>query len=219
MYYRLLALLHLLALGVAIGAVLLFGVAIAGQVFDIHLVPSRTLSGALNSAILERLMMVLVVCAVIAVATIVPARFAKPRRAGSVAVVATTLFALLVVYLAFWLFPEVDRMRIAIGSFDTILTEKEPLHLRFSELHGRFSLFVRIAWVLALVAFGVSARHAGNPVISRKRLIPVAAGWSGVSVDDTESKLVARQKSRSRSDDATTDQPGPADESTDTDDK
>ena len=183
MYYRLLALLHLLALGVAIGSILLFGIGVAGQVFNVELIASRTLSGAINSAVLERLMMVLVVCSAIAVATIIPARFAHPQRAGNVAVVSTLLFATLVIYLAFFLFPEIDGIRAAIGSFDPVLAEKEPLHLRFTQLHSRFSLLVRITSVFALVAFGVSARHAGNPMVKSRIRFPVATGFTGLETD------------------------------------
>lgn len=198
MYYRLLAVLHLLSLGVALGGILLFGVGVAGNVFDPAFIPSRTSAGALNSAILERLTMLLVVCAVVAMATILPARFARPRRSGSLAVAMAFLFALIVTYLGFFLFPDVDALRIAIGSFDPVLAEKQGLYERFGELHDRFSLLVRIAAVCALAGFVISARHAGNPVVgSWLRRLPVAAGRTGIETSESSSRKNATATSDS----------------------
>ena len=152
MFERVLNILLFLSLGVILGAVFFFGLGVAGVLFNPELLSSRTIAGGLNAGILERLMVALTAASIVALGSAVPLMFSRPRRTNVVAFGSLLLLAPLCIYLALSLFPEIDSLRVAIGSFDPVLAAKEDLHVRFTELHGRFSLMVRIGFGLGLIA-------------------------------------------------------------------
>lgn len=175
MFERVLNILLFLSLGVILGAVFFFGLGVAGVLFNPELLSSRTIAGGLNASVLERLMVAVTAASIVALGSAVPLMFSRPRRTNAVAFGSLLLLAPLFVYLALSLFPEIDSLRVAIGSFDPVLTAKEDLHVRFTELHGRFSLLVRIGFGLGLIALVahvltlVSRTEPGAPQVQARK--------------------------------------------------
>ena len=191
MFERVLNILLLLSIGIILGAVLFFGIGAAGVLFNPELLPSRTIAGGLNAGILERLMVLLTAASIVALGSAIPLMFSRPRRTNIVAFGSLLLLAPISIYLALSLFPEVDSLRVAIGSFDPVLTAKENLHVRFTELHGRFSLLVRIGFGLGLLAF---VAHILTLVSRREASTPQVHGAQNAGASAVSTKSAATQQ-------------------------
>lgn len=155
-----------LALAVWIGGLLSFGVFVAPTLFGGAVSLPRDVAGAINSAILGRLGMVEVACGVV----LVGGTLYGVVRIGSwmnwsafllsIAMLATSF------YYARVLFPEMDRLRVQIGSFENLPAEKAPLKKQFDDGHLVYSRLARgvlIGGVLVLVLQTASlVRYSGR---------------------------------------------------------
>lgn len=153
MYHRILHTFLLLSLGILLGALLFFGLGVAGILFNPELIPSRTLSGALNTRILERLVVLASGAGVLSLGAFIPLYFTRPRQANLTSGVLLLILAGILIYLSLFLFPEADALRTSIGSFDPVLPSKSEIYARFQSSHERFSLLTKFASLLAFVAF------------------------------------------------------------------
>lgn len=153
MYRRILHTLLLLSLGISIGAILFFGLGVAGVLFDQELISGRTLSGAINARVLQRLMVLLSASAVISAGCAVPLFTLKKRSLSIVTLISVSLLLAGALYLSLVLFPEADEMRRAIGSFDPVIPTKSAIYSEFQTAHSRFSLMSRGLFLLAAGAF------------------------------------------------------------------
>ena len=198
MYHRTLHTLLLLSLGIMLGALVFFGLGVAGILFNPELVPSRTLSGALNTRVLERLMVLFAASGVLALGAYLPLYFSRPKQSNlAVGVLLVGLLAL-VLYLSLVLFPEADALRTEIGSFDPVLPSKADVHARFEVAHERFSMLTKISSGLAFLAF---VAHLVWPGRFRKRVDGVAEETPSDKVEmgsaTTETQESADLESRS----------------------
>lgn len=144
----------LLALAVWIGSLVFFGAAVAPVVFDASLVVSRTTSGAINAAILARLGLIETVAGIV----LLGGAMYGVYRTGSWLSWGVLVLAVGMAGTSFYynnvLFPRMNEVRIAIGSFDHVAAEKTSLRTEFEKGHRRYSLLVRCvlaAGILALV--------------------------------------------------------------------
>ncbi len=153
MFHRILHTLLLLSLGILLGALLFFGLGVAGILFNFELIPSRTLAGALNTRILERLMVLAAGAGVLSLGAYIPLFFSRPRQANLPTGILLLILAAILLYLSIWLFPEADALRTTIGSFDPVLPSKEETYRLFQDAHQRFSLLTKIASILAFMSF------------------------------------------------------------------
>jgi len=155
-----------LALAVWIGALVFFGAAVAPVVFDPQLIPSRTLSGAVNAAILVRMSLIETVAAIIVVGGSVYGVY----RTGSWLSWGVLVLAVGMAGTSYYynnvLFPRLDDLRIGIGSFDFVAAEKIPLREEFSRLHRTYSLLVRLVLGAGIVALVL---HSSSLVRFRMR--------------------------------------------------
>jgi len=154
-----------LALAVVIGGTVFFGAIVAPTLFSGGVLSGRTVPGALNSILIDRLSVMLVVCsAVIAGCALYTASHYR-RWVNWVA------FGLAVAMLAgsAWTsaqtIPKMNALRVAIGNFDVVPTEKQKLLEEFQERHQRSSMIVQgivIAAVLVLVLHTITIVSAAQ---------------------------------------------------------
>lgn len=149
-----------LALSVQIGSVLFFGFGVAPTLFrqeaipGQRLIPSKTLAGAVNSAILGRLGMIEMAACVVLLLGAVYAAFRYEQWMNWVVLALAVVMMAGVYYSTTVLFPRVDQLRRSIGNFDSISTEKQAAKLEFDDGHKQFSNIAKavlLAAVLTLV--------------------------------------------------------------------
>lgn len=145
-----------LVLSALIGSLLFFGAGVAPAVFRPDLLPSRTLAGAVNAAVLHRLNVVAGVCAVILPLALGYLAFTVPRSGSRVAFGFGVAITIVVLYMGLKLFPDVNALRLEIGDFDHILAVKESLLDRFHDLH---KLYTRLAQGVLFAAVGILIAH------------------------------------------------------------
>lgn len=181
-----------LALSVVIGGIFFFGAGVAAVLFEPGLLPSRTIAGAANSAILERLGLFLVgACTVLVLGGgYLVVKYGQWLQWGVLLVSLAMLAA--AVYAAYWLFPELDQLRSAIGSFEPVSVEKAALYERFQQGHDTYSLVMRMVLgggvvVLMLHSAGL-VRHAVRIERQLRPSAPISAPVvSAAPVDDAPS--------------------------------
>ncbi len=128
-----------LSLALLIGSIVFFGAGVASLLFQPDLLPNRTMAGMVNSAILGRLGKIEIVAGVLLVGGTLytAARYKQWLNwlvlAMSVGMLATTA------YTSSKLFPKMNELRLAIGDFDHIPAEKEPLKVEFDRGHKLYS--------------------------------------------------------------------------------
>ena len=143
-----------LALGILVGSLLFFGTSVASVVFRDGVLPSRTLAGIVNGAIIHRLAVTQGIVASVALLSLGYLAMVTPRATSRIAALAALIALLAVLYSGLILLPEISQLRFEIGDFDHILASKEAAHERFSELHSRYTLVAMIelfAGLLSLV--------------------------------------------------------------------
>lgn len=149
----------ILALAIWVGSIVLFGAAVAPVVFDRTIVASRTQAGEINAAILAHLAVIESVAAVVIVGGAVYGVY----RTGSWLSWGVLVIAIAMASAAYYnsrvLFPRVNELRLAIGSFDPVPAEKAALKAEFDSLHKQSAFMVRcllVGGVIALVLHGSS---------------------------------------------------------------
>lgn len=161
-----------LTLTVLIGSVAFFGIGVAGVVFQPDILPSRTLSGAVNAAVLHRLNVVSGAAVAVLSLALAYLAFASPRGTSRVSFGLVIPLLLATLYTTLILFPEINGLRLEIGDFDHILAAKEPVLERFHQLHGRYSKLVQgglIASVLILIFHVIFITRRADPATRRIR--------------------------------------------------
>jgi hypothetical protein len=148
-----------LALAVWIGSLVFFGAAVAPTLFNPELIPTRTMSGALNSAILGRLGTIEIVAGLLLFGSSFYAAFKYQGWANwgvfvlAVGMLATTFYYTNV------LFPKMNDLRVAIGQFEDIPAEKASMKAEFDKGHHLYSTLVKGvlgAGILALLLHNLS---------------------------------------------------------------
>ena len=162
--------LMMLALAVWIGSLVFFGAGVASTLFGSGVLPDRTMAGAVNSAILGRL-------------GVIELMAFRGRRWENWAVFALSIIMLATAaYYTTILFPEMDALRTAIGSFEQVAAEKAPLREAFNRGHQLYSTLVKgvlFAGVLTLVLNTISLVRTGNAVAPRRNRKGVAETGRG----------------------------------------
>jgi hypothetical protein len=130
-----------LALSVWIGGLVVFGAVVAPALFGGTL--PRTVAGAVNTVILNRLGMLEIVAGVV----LVGGTLYGVIRVGSWmnwgALVLSIAMLATAAYYTNVLFPDVNRLRIEIGSFESIPAEKAPLKAEFDRGHALYSTLAK----------------------------------------------------------------------------
>lgn len=152
-----------LALAVWIGSIVFFGAGVASVVFQPDLLPSRTLAGVVNSAILGRLGRIEIIAGVLLVGgTLYTAAHYKRWLNWGVFLIAVAMLGA-TAYTNSTLYPKMDGLRVAIGNFDHIPAEKEPLKAEFDRGHKLYSNIekgILLGGVLVLILHTVAfVRH------------------------------------------------------------
>ncbi len=132
-----------LSLSVLIGGTLFFGAGVAAVLFEPGLLPSRTLAGAVNSAVLHRLgLFSLGSCVVLALGAVYIA-WRYGQWMNWIVLGLSVAMVIAVAYTSWILFPRMDTLRTSIGSFDPVPVEKAELHQQFQEGHVLYSNIMR----------------------------------------------------------------------------
>jgi len=182
----------LLALGIWIGSLVFFGAGVASIVFSPGLLPDRTTAGALNSAILGRLGIVEIVCGVLLLAGAL--YMAVRGRTWMNWVVLLLGIAMLgtAAYYTNILYPQMDALRLSIGNFDHISSEKMALKEAFDQGHVLYSSLVKgvlLAGIVSLILHtiylvrGANPRREQVPTLAPEPLLPRAEEPRASSVD------------------------------------
>ncbi len=174
--------LMMLALAVWIGSLVFFGAGVASTLFGSGVLPDRTMAGAVNSAILGRLGVIELISGVLLFSGALYMAF-RGRRWENWAVFALSIIMLATAaYYTTILFPEMDALRTAIGSFEQVAAEKAPLREAFNRGHQLYSTLVKgvlFAGVLTLVLNTISLVRTGNAVAPRRNRKGVAETGRG----------------------------------------
>lgn len=130
-----------LSLSVWIGGLLVFGVVVAPALFG-GVIP-RTLAGTINTTILSRLGVVEMVAGVMLVGGVLYGAL----RVGSWMNWSTLVLSIAMLATAAYytniLFPKVNRLRVEIGSFETMHAETLPLKAEFDRGHALYSTLAK----------------------------------------------------------------------------
>lgn len=139
----LLNILMILALGIWLGSILFFGIGVASVLFAPGMLDGRTQAGAVNSAILARLGVIEVVCGVIVLSGALYMAIRGRKVLNWIVLFCSVVMLATASYNTFHFFPTIDALRVSIGDFDVVASEKEPLRQEFNAQHQQFSLLVR----------------------------------------------------------------------------
>lgn len=151
-----------LALATWIGSLIFFGAVVAPVVFDATVVASRTEAGAINAAVLTRLGLIEAVVSVIVAGGAIYGVYRTGSWLSWGVLVLAIGMGITSYYYNNVLFPRVNELRVAIGSFDAMPSEKKSLKTEFDSGHARYSMLVKLvlaAGVLALVLHSSSLMH------------------------------------------------------------
>ena len=148
----LLNILMILALGIWLGSILFFGVGVASVLFAPGMLDGRTEAGAVNSAILARLGVLEVVCGVVVLAGALYMAVRGKRVLNWIVLACSVLMLSTASYNAFQLFPEINAMRVSIGDFDALASEKEALRSEFNAQHQTYSMLVKGEFAVGVLA-------------------------------------------------------------------
>ncbi|MBC8145175.1 MAG: DUF4149 domain-containing protein [bacterium] len=152
-----------LALSLWIGGLIVFGAVVAPALFG-GAIP-RTLAGSINTTILSRLGVVEMVAGVVLVGGMLylAVRVGSWMNWGALALSIAMLVT--ATYYTQVLFPKVNRLRVEIGSFETIQAEKIPLKAAFDREHAVYSSMAKgvlFAAVALLVLHTISLVRASG---------------------------------------------------------
>lgn len=154
-----------LALAVVIGGTVFFGAVVAPTLFSGGILEGRTLPGSINAVLIDRLSVILVVCSAVIAGCALYAASHYRRWVNWVA------FGLAVLMLAgsAWTsartIPKMNALRVAIGNFDVVPTEKQKLLEEFQMRHKRSSMLVQgvvISAVLVMVLHTITLVGAAH---------------------------------------------------------
>jgi len=132
-----------LSLALWIGSLVFFGAGVASLLFQPDMLPSRTLAGAVNSAILGRLGKIEIVAGVLLVGGTFYAAFRYRHVLNWVVLVISAAMLVTAAYYTTTLFPKMDALRVEIGDFDHVPTEKLALREEFEQGHKTYSSLVK----------------------------------------------------------------------------
>ncbi|HVK39522.1 MAG TPA: DUF4149 domain-containing protein [Candidatus Kapabacteria bacterium] len=130
-----------LALTIWIGGLVVFGAVVAPALFGGTL--PRTIAGAVNTTILNRLGMLEIVAGVVLVGGTLYGAIRVGSWMNWSALVLSIAMLATAAYYTNVLFPDVNRLRVEIGSFESIPTEKEPLKAQFDRGHRLYSTLAK----------------------------------------------------------------------------
>lgn len=148
----LLNILMILALGIWLGSILFFGLGVASVLFAPGMLDGRTEAGAVNSAILARLGMLEVICGVVVLSGALYMAVRGRRVLNWIVLVCSIAMLTTACYNTFQLFPAVNALRVSIGDFDTVATEKESLRVEFNAQHQKYSMLVKGEFAVGVLA-------------------------------------------------------------------
>jgi len=148
----LLNILMILALGIWLGSILFFGLGVASVLFAPGMLDGRTEAGAVNSAILARLGVMEVVCGVVVLAGALYMAVRGKRVLNWIVLLCSVVMLATASYNAFQLFPEINAMRVSIGDFDAVASEKESLRSEFNAQHQTYSMLVKGEFAVGVLA-------------------------------------------------------------------
>ncbi|MCB0711724.1 MAG: DUF4149 domain-containing protein [Ignavibacteriae bacterium] len=165
MFRGLLHIVAILALGILVGSLLFFGTGVASVIFRDGLLPSRTLAGVVNGAIIHRLAVTQGLVATIAVLSLGYLALVTPRSTSRVATGFALVSLLCTLYAGLILLPEISQLRFEIADFDHILEAKKGAHERFGVLHSRYTFVAMIqllSGTLALILHSLWVWRRGS---------------------------------------------------------
>lgn len=167
-----------LALAVWIGSIVFFGAGVASLLFQPDVLPSRTMAGMVNSAILGRLGKVEIVAGVLLVGgTLFTAAYYRRwlnwiSLAIAVGMLATTA------YTNSTLYPKMDALRVSISNFDHVPAEKIELKAEFDKGHKLYSNLekgILLGGVLVLILHTVAFVRQAE--VQARRLDMLEGEW------------------------------------------
>ncbi|MGE3800735.1 MAG: DUF4149 domain-containing protein [Candidatus Kapaibacterium sp.] len=152
MFRGLLHIVAILALGILVGSLLFFGTGVASVIFRDGLLPSRTLAGVVNGAIIHRLTVTQGLVATIAVLSLGYLALVTPRGTSRIAAGFALVTLLCTLYAGLILLPEISQLRFEIADFDHILEAKKTAHERFGVLHSRYTFVAMVQLLSGTIA-------------------------------------------------------------------
>lgn len=154
-----------LALAMVIGSTVFFGAIAAPTLFGGGVLEGRTIPGAINAELIDKLSILLVVCSVVIAGCALYTASHYRRWVNWVA------FGLAIVMFAgsAWTsaktIPKMNALRVAIGNFDNVPTEKQKLLEDFQTRHKRASALVQgvvVCGFLVLVLHTITLVNAAH---------------------------------------------------------
>lgn len=138
-----------LALSFLIGATTFFGIAVAGAVFN-GLIPSKAISGAINSAILFKLAFIHVVASIVLFAVFLFKSITFKKKSFWLGSLISIVLINISIYNYTTFLPNIDKLRVEIGNFDNVAENKLELKKEFDELHKKYSNLVKLILFLSV---------------------------------------------------------------------
>jgi Domain of unknown function (DUF4149) len=132
-----------LALAIWIGSLVFFGAGVASLLFQPDMLPSRTLAGAVNSAILGRLGKIEIVAGVLLVGGTFYTAVRYKHLLNWAVLVLSAAMLVTAAYYTSTLYPKMDTLRVEIGDFDRLPAEKAALREQFDQGHATYSALVK----------------------------------------------------------------------------
>lgn len=132
-----------LALALWIGSLVFFGAGVAALLFQPEMLPSRTLAGAVNSAILGRLGKIEIVAGVLLVGGTFYTAFRYRHLLNWIVLAISAAMLVTAAYYTTTLYPKMDALRVEIGDFDHVPSEKFALREEFDRGHETYSSLVK----------------------------------------------------------------------------
>lgn len=161
-----------LALAIWIGSLTFFGAVVAPVIFDAAVIVSRTEAGEINAAILSRLGLIEAIASVIVAGGAIYGVYRTRNWLSWGVLVLSVGMAITSYYYNDILFPRMNELRVAIGSFDTIANEKRALKAEFDQSHATYSMLVKLVLGSGLIALVL---HSSSLVNFRLRTY--SHGW------------------------------------------
>lgn len=180
-----------LALAVWIGSIVFFGAGVASMLFQPDILPSRTMAGMVNSAILGRLGRVEIISAVLLVGgtLYMAAHYRRWLNWAALAIAVGMLGA--TAYTNASLYPKMDQLRITIGDFDRLPAEKAGMKAEFDRGHKLYSNLekgILFGGILVLIL------HTAGLVSAAERGLRVQRGTEPVRAKESEKERAAAQR-------------------------
>jgi hypothetical protein len=161
-----------LSLSVWIGGTIIFGAVVAPALFG-GTIP-RTLAGAINTLILDRLGMIQIVAGVVLIGGTLYGAIRVGSWMNWSALVLSIAMLAAATYTTVVLFPSVNRLRVEIGSFEAIPAEKAPLKAEFDRGHQTYSALAKATLGAAVLVLLLQTSALVRYGARRERLTAVA---------------------------------------------